>query len=216
MLNGIHRYNHIFPHLECIKLPAHFKVDTDVHSSYQWTKLYKVATSSQSLVPKLAVHGTLRMYWTLQTTFTWILTFDYMTLCYLEHDILSQQCLQSSLSTLFPACAPMFSSSQTWSTPIYHLVASLKTWPLVVFSNQPYATHTLMTMGVIVSIVFIVCGAQQYTPCCRHAHYAFLCCLFDPLRCWMCGYPQMMSVICIQSVSALHDNVISTWPSMGE
>jgi hypothetical protein len=35
------------------------------------------------------------------------------------------------------------------------------------------ATHTLMTMGGIVSIVSAVC-AQQYAPCRRHAHHAFL------------------------------------------
>lgn len=70
------------------------------------------------------------------------------------------------------------------------------------YLNQPYATHTLMTMGGILSIVSFVCGAQQYAPCRRHAHHAFLCCPFDfdSLGCWVCGYPQMISVICIQSV----------------
>ena len=83
-LCGIHHCNCMSPHSECIKLPAHFGIDTAARLSYPWTKSFEAATSSRNLAPKSVVLGMPRTSWSLQTLITWILTFVYMTSCYLD------------------------------------------------------------------------------------------------------------------------------------
>ena len=84
MLSGIHRCGYISPLLKCIKLLAHFKINTNVCPLFQPTKSFKVVISSLSLAPKLAIYELLRMPWIQQMSTIWILTFIYNTLCYLD------------------------------------------------------------------------------------------------------------------------------------
>ncbi len=111
MLSGIHYCSCISPLSECIKLLAHFEINTDACPSYLWIRSFKVATSYRNLAPKLAIHRMLRMFWTLLTPTTWIPTFTYMTSYFLG--------IWIQLHLAFDFSVPPLNSTLSFSLPLY-------------------------------------------------------------------------------------------------